>query len=47
MCRPAKLALLALAGLLFLSACGTPLDPKYETFYACSKADYYCVWRKG
>lgn len=44
MYRPA-FASLALAGLLFLSACGTPLDPQYEVFYVCSSAEFFCVNR--
>lgn len=46
MFRPAKLAPLALAGLLFLSACGTPIDPQYERIYVC-RDTFFCVWRKG
>ena len=42
MCRPA-FALLALAGLLFLSACGTPLDPYYERLYVCHAFEFYCA----
>ncbi len=42
MFRPAKLAPLALAGLLFLSACGTRLDPMYEVFYACHSYESPC-----
>ncbi|OAV66648.1 hypothetical protein Barb4_02810 [Bacteroidales bacterium Barb4] len=42
MYRPA-FAPLALAGLFFLSACGTPLDPYYEMLYVCPAAEFYCA----
>lgn len=42
MYRPA-FAPLALAGLLFLSACGTPLDPQYERFYVCHPWEVFCA----
>lgn len=42
MYRPA-FAPLALAGLLFLSACGTPIDPYYEVLYACRSYEGWCA----
>lgn len=43
MYRPANLAPLALAGLLFLSACGTPIDPYYEMLYVCPTSEFFCA----
>ena len=40
--RPA-FAPLALAGLLFLSACGTPIDPYYEMLYVCPSGEFFCA----
>ncbi len=42
MYRPA-FAPLALAGLLFLSACGTPIDPYFEMLYVCHASEFYCA----
>lgn len=33
----------ALAGLLFLSACGTPIDPYYERLYVCPSYEGFCA----